>query len=312
MRRYVFLFALALIIMGCSQDDANQTDNDIIKVSLKLNGDIVSSDSPITRADTESRDLIGITVYKGTQQFAYGIFDNLDDVSIYLKAGSNYKFKCTLIKEAKDKLYFSSTSETSTERFKYTDPFSWRIKCNDPFTYSTSFTDDLNSGYVSCGYSSGSLCTPIDRFYGELAEYSPTVNGVVNIDLKRVSFGLQLKVTGITDGSVDVTCKNDSKTFDSQTGLIADYESTATLFSMKSIYNAWQYADADYQEQVKVSVKWTRGVGVTQDLGTKTVNVKRNCLNIIHVKMSSNDDGASVGVRTETTAMGNEAESLSN
>ena len=122
MRRFVFLFALALIIMGCSQDDANQTDKDIIKVSLKLNGDIVSSDSPITRADTESRDLIGIAVYKGTEKFAYGIFDNLNDVSIYLKAGSKYKFKCTLIKEAKDKLYFYRTDETSPYRFQDTYP----------------------------------------------------------------------------------------------------------------------------------------------------------------------------------------------
>lgn len=314
MKKYIFLLAVAFTLFGCSQDEANDNqESDIITVSLKLNGEIMSSESPITRADTESRDLIGITVYKGTNKFAYGIFDNMNDVKINLQAGSKYRFKCTLIKDAKDKLYFSTSDEMSSYRFSQTNPFKCQLRCNNPFSYSTSFSDYLSNSYVSIkGEYTSDYCTNIERFYGELSNYTPTVNGVVNIDLKRVSFGLKVKVTGITDGSVNFTCNNSYNTFDSQTGLTANYEGTAKMFSLYNIYNAWQYADADYQEDVNVSVTWTRSVGVTEDLGTKTVKVKRNALNIIHIKLTANGDGAGVGVQEEARVMSNESETFGN
>lgn len=303
-------------MIGCSQDEIeNDQEDRIITVSLKLNGEISSNDSPITRTETDSQDLIGITVYKNgnssNNKFAYGLFDNLDNVTINLLAGAKYYFRCTLIKDAKNKLYKYSGSYSQT-----CNPF-WGTKngtfiyLNEPFKYSTSFSDNLHQHVTDVNGSTRS-CVDVDRFYGELDNYTPTVNGVVNIDLKRVSFGLQVKVTGITDGTVDVTVKHKDAnvTFDSQTGIVANYESEAIMYCMYQTYSAWQYADADYQEPINVSVKWTRGVGVTEDLGTKTVNVKRNSMNIIHIKLTANGDGAAVGVREESAAMGNESESL--
>lgn len=315
MKKYILLLISAFAIFGCSQDDANNSQEEkIITVSLKLNGDISSNESPITRTETESQDLIGITVYKNGYKFARGLFDNLDNVTINLLAGAKYKFKCTLIKDAKNKLYKNSDSYSRT-----CYPF-WGTRngtfnsLNDPFGYGTSFDDNLANSTVTVGYNDSRVCANIDRFYGELDNYTPTVNGVVTINLKRVSFGLQVKVTGISDGSVNmsVSHKDASVTFDSQTDLSSNYESVAKMYSMYRITDAWQYADADYQEPVNVSVSWTRGVGVTENLGTKTVNVKRNSLNIIHIKLTANGDGAGVGVSEESAAMGNEYESFGN
>ena len=95
---------MAFTIFGCSQDETNINQEDkIMTVSVKLNGEISSSETPITRTETDSQDLIGITVYKNGSRFAYGLFDNLDNVTINLLAGAKYKFKCTLIKDAKNK-----------------------------------------------------------------------------------------------------------------------------------------------------------------------------------------------------------------
>lgn len=316
MKKYIYLFIMAFTIFGCSQDETNINQEDkIMTVSVKLNGEISSSETPITRTETDSQDLIGITVYKNGSRFAYGLFDNLDNVTINLLAGAKYKFKCTLIKDAKNKLY-KNTGTYSRTCYPFWGSLNGTFnKLNDPFTYSTSYSDYLYNDYVSISNNdSQEYCANIDRFYGELDDYSPTVDGVVNINLKRVSFGLQVKVTGVTDGTVDVTVKHKDAgvNFVSQTGLSSNYESTAKMYSLYHINNAWQYADADYQEPINVSVKWTRGVGVTEDLGTKTVNVKRNSLNIIHIKLTANGDGAAVGVREESAAMGNESESFGN
>ena len=305
-KKYIFIIIVALGFVGCSQDDIlPEESNEMITVSLKLNGEISSTESPITRADTESRDLIAIAVYKiktnnTTEKFAYGIYDNMNNVTINLLAGFKYKFKCTLIKDAKDKLNFYTQSETSTSRFAYTYPFRSSAICNAPFIYNTSYTDNLSNSSVSItSYSSNNCCAQIDRFYGEINDYTPTVNGIVTIDLKRVSFGLKVKVTGITDGSANVTCNNSYNTFVSQTGLTSNYESAGEMFSMYNIYDAWQYANSDYQEQVTVSVVWTRGVGIVQNLGSQNVYVKRNAMNIIHIKLSSDDNDVDVGVDPE-------------
>ena len=314
MKKYLFIIFAILAITGCSQDDAlieEASTDEIITVSLNLGGDITSEESPITRADTESRDLIAIAVYKGTQKFAYGIYDNLNNVTINLLAGAKYRFKCTLIKNAKDVLYFRTQDETSTSRFYWTYPFQSNEICNAPFIYNTGYNDYSDANYVSkTGSDSHDYCAAIDRFYGEINDYTPTVNGVVNIDLKRVSFGLKVKVTGITDGSVNVTCKNSYNTFASLSGLTTSYEGAGEMFSLYNITDAWKYADMDYQEQIQVSVTWVRGIGITQNLGTKNVNVKRNAMNIIHIKLSSDDSDVDVGVDPEPGDMGEEDEDL--
>lgn len=307
------------MIVGCSQDETNNNQEDkIITVPVKLNGEISSSESPITRTGTESQDLIGIFVGKWNGSyypaFAYGLFDNLDNVTINLKAGAKYCFRCTLIKDAKNKLYkYTGSSKTTCYPFWGTLNGTF-YHLNEPFTYTTSINNNLTNNQVTISSGSNRYCADIDRFYGVLDDYSPTVDGVVNINLKRVSFGLQVKVTGITDGTVNFTVKHKDAnvTFVSRTGLSSNFESTATMYSMYNVTNAWQYADADYQEPLDVSVTWTRSVGVTENLGTKTVNVKRNSMNIIHIKLTANGDGAAVGVSEENTAMGNESDSFGN
>ncbi len=320
MKKYIYLFIIAFTIVGCSQDETNIKQEDkIITVSVKLNGEISSSESPITRTGTESQDLIGIAVYTWngsyySNRFAYGLFDNLNDVNINLKAGRKYKFICTLIKDAKNKLY-NYTGSSSRTCYPFWGTLNGTYyKLNDPFTYNDTFSSSLSNDAVTTGYNTNNCCANIDRFYGELEDYSPTVDGVVNINLKRVSFGLQVKVTGITDGTVNVIVKHKDANvnFVYRTGLSSNFESTATMYSMYHVINAWRYADADYQEPLDVSMTWTRSVGVTENLGTKTVNVKRNSMNIIHVKLTANGDGAAVGVSEENTAMGNESDSFGN
>ena len=254
MKKFLYIAFAAMCLTCCTQEDAidekSESNNNVITVALKMKGDISTSETPITRADTESRDLIGIAVYKGTTPFAFGIFDNLDNVSINLIAGSSYRFKCTMIKDAKDKLWFYSDDETSTERFSWTFPFTianneatnylksiWAVEeflCNGGFLYRNVKTIDyLDLSAVSLaerkmwtdryGKSyyrpSETIGAQIERFYGEINNYTPTVDGVVEFDMKRVSFGLKLKVTGIPDGNVDVTYNGIT-----ETGISNDFE----------------------------------------------------------------------------------------
>jgi hypothetical protein len=168
----------------------------------------------------------------------------------------------------------------------------------------------LKSSYTTYSTTSNltKRCAEIDRFYGEINDYTPTVDGVVNLDLKRVSFGIKVKVSNIIDGNVTVKCYNSSRTFINETGLTSDYETVGKIFAMQDIYSAWQYASS-YIENITLEVIWNRGVGVTQSW-KKTIQMKRNAMNVIRIKLGAGDNDNGVGITPEQGEMGNEEEDI--
>lgn len=143
-------------------------------------------------------------------------------------------------------------------------------------------------------------CT--DWFYGEVNKYTPT-GEVATLDfvLKRTGFRLKYELSGVTDGEVTVQIYNDTRTFIENTTATTSYESEEQFIAFYDTYNAWLYAD-NYTENMTVKLTWKRGIGVTQDLGTKTIQVKRNCLNNVRITLSSDDKGAGVTLQTEDEA----------
>lgn len=314
MKKVILAILCPLLLAGCSQDDRLSEpaeSQEVYTVRLNLNGDIQTEDSPLSRAETESHDLYGIQVYKDGEFFAAGMFDNTDNITINLLAGGSYKFVCTAIKEGKDILYYHHA---------YGYGYGGCFNCNsygnlwnnsNSFLYSVSnIMFQLNSNYTFYTPTSRDTkrCAEIDRFYGELDGYTPSVNGVVNLELKRVSFGIKVNVSNITDGNVAVKCYNSFNTFVDVSGLTANYESEGKLFSMYDIYNAWQYADS-YTENITLDVTWNRGVGVTQKW-SKTIQVKRNAMNTVRIKLSADDSDVGVGVTPEGGEMGDEEEDI--
>ena len=116
--------------------------------------------------------------------------------------------------------------------------------------------------------------------------------------LKRTGFKLKYELSGVTDGKVTVKVYNSGRTFIENTTSSKSYESDIQFIAFNDTYSAWKYAD-NYTENLTVAVTWVRGTGITQDLGTKTIQVKRNCLNNIRIRLSSDDSGSSIKFTTE-------------
>lgn len=145
-------------------------------------------------------------------------------------------------------------------------------------------------------------CT--DWFYGKVDSFTPSGRyETLNMNFKRVGFKLKYELSGVTDGEVTVKIYNkrsdsDISTFFENTSNTSTYTSESKFFAFYDTKSAWQYAE-NYSEKVLVNVVWKRSNGVTQELGEKSVTIKRNCLNNIKIALGSDDKGAGMNMSTE-------------
>jgi len=298
-------------------------------------GEVQIDEGPLVLSrsgETESRDLYGVQVYQNGERFAYGLFDNVSDMHLYLNSGKTYKFVCTLVKDGKDVITYSSDSGSKNYSLEgywsqctgigYCYPFvtttntindlnqlniSWygnRMTVSNRFSYDSSrYMPYIGSGRTI--YGGNRVRYPlVDRYYGETDGYQPDNQTPVTIEMKHCVFGLKYIVTGVTDGTVSITIENAARSFFQKTDITSNWTSEERIICFEDILSAWQYAD-NYTENLTVSMSWIRGVGVTQNLGSQTIQVKRNSMNILNISLGSDDGGAQIGIAPETTEMGN-------
>lgn len=144
----------------------------------------------------------------------------------------------------------------------------------------------------------------VDRYYGEttLNKATKGENSVI-IFMKHLVYGLQCNVMGVSDGTASVTIKNGDNTLLEKADISGEYHSDQMMFAFSDMHSAWQYSD-DYAENVTVSMTWHRGVGITQDLGSVVIQVKRNCMNVINVSLSTTTKAcATFSVESEQSDM---------
>ena len=327
-----FLSALMLAGLACGcqklpEAPAAADEKDCL-VCLNPVGEISTSESPLTRAGS-GNDIYAVQVYKkngnSEDRFACGYFDDPSTMHLWLKSGSMYNIRIAMIRNAKLLLSHYSMannglriwqSSNSPFYFDCSGSSSYYVALNyfyynsnnKYYFYSEANGTSLNTykssnahiPYIRYGYLNDvRYPTCDDWFYAEVNNYAP--NGEwenLDVALKRTGFGLKYTLEGVTDGEVTVKIYNSDRTFVQNTTTTANYESSSQFIAYYDTYSAWQYAD-NYAENVSVSVVWKRGIGITQDLGTKTVQVRRNRMNIVKISLGSDDRNAGVSLTTE-------------
>lgn len=288
-----WLLLLMLIVTACSESDpaSSMPPAEKYTVSLALGGEISVTDDPMTRG-TATNHIYGINVYydkdgdgKTDDLYGYGLFDNIEDMTIELLSRHKYKFECSLVKDGKTTLFYGQKGGSSYSGYYY--PFCLANNSGYPALLENKFILGT-SKYLSClgdglttladNNNSYSYYASVNRFYGELADYTPTQGGVATIYLKRVVFGVKFIITGVQEGTLDVY----SDFWD--LSVTEDYESDERIFTIPDVYDCWKN-ETPYKESI--SVKFTSTTGSMNDISsTKTVTFKRNTLTTITINVS--------------------------
>ena len=284
--------------IGTSEQPTTPTEPEYVTVSLGLDVELDCEYEPLTRAE-ENNDLYGIQVYstpapatKNAEwtKYAYGLFDNTDNLTIKLVRGYEYKFVATMVKDGKDKMG------------------SWNGQYGMLFTHETgsnsSTSTPLSESFIYGQLGMSQLGGPysneylnIDRYYGELEGYIPGDNdSKAIIELKRTSFGVKYIAKGnyAEDGILEILMPNEATP---KLNLnLAEGNEVSEIYSFNKVRDVW--LDENYTKTISVTLRIAYSDGTTAPLGAHNITFKRNTTTVVNVDLTVSGDN---GVGFEVT-----------
>lgn len=305
--RKLFTFTISLIAIlllgnSCQKSDIGKDDGEQITVSLNLDGDfdVTVGQDPITKVLTKAStdDVYAVNVkWNPTgggidSYYAYGLFDNIQDMHITLLAHHKYSFEVTLIKNAKNTLFYGQAFNNTFDGFCY--PFqtnaSGSTLLNNTFIIgSGNRLVGMNSGDAHLKYQDSPSASnaihnaSLNRFYGITTNYEPVPNGTVDVYLKRYVFGASIVVTGVTgsNGKLNITCGN----WLQLTSLDSNYETGEMIRTLTTIPTE--------NENQTISLDFTSNRGEPWNLSqSHVITFKRNVMTTINITLNPDLSGA--------------------
>ena len=274
------LFALSLGATACENDniDSQQpSEPKTYTIKLRTTGEVDVTYEPLTRFTPDDRDLYGVQVWHkpattgSYEYYAYGLFDNVEDMELEVKENYKYKIEFKLIDDGKDKIFCDSILVDNNYYLGYDKPFRGLNKYNGSSETSiTKLTNEFSYAEDRYFYDNNTIKTPdgkstyypegVDFYYGEINDYQPTENGTtLSVYLKHMVFGFKVNIGDFFDNG-KITFSLLDKTY-TLTPDNKEFEKTYAM-GMSGLhgYTEW-YTDDDLSQaynHTKLDFKWTK------------------------------------------------------
>lgn len=329
------MLLLAAVVSACSSDNdpmdgPDHHRNAMCRMQLRLTGCFVEDyDMPLTKAlnNTESSLYVGINVSRrkggsgSYERFAYGVFDNTDQIYINLYSGDQYKFEVTVIQNRTDLLQLLNGN------FSY--PFrrpNYQYNASDVNKFRTDpdYLAYLSSGTAYCvspqdesdGKPAYAFQYPrMHRFYGttEVTISSSGTQDVV-IDMQYNCFGIQINTASLPEGSKLTWQEADYKDnyrdrylrFDSS----AKFESNAAKnsgggYTWEDVYSLNSFSSPTKDSTIRFTLTRSDGTAVTFDKTVTFTRGKKKILNVV-IDSSNEASGSHIVISGLDTTLSNE------
>ena len=283
-----------------------QNEETFTQVSFGFTGsEFVTSEAPITKAGDE-KDWYAFQVYyrvagsnNGYSNYAYGFFDNKNDMIINLKNGYEYKFDVCMVLGASTRVYSFATYS------------GWAGIKNSFVISSSESVRYMYSGYLYMYYPTyAPYDRPrVDRFMGRTEGYVPTEGGVVSIDMKRVSFVAKFVPKNFVSGSLEISIEG-AGTMTMRAGSDSECQD---FISFKYTGNALDAVlnNEEYSESVPVNVVWVKEDGVRSPIANQNVTFKRNVLTTVEFEVKESSASNSFSLTSNDTMQNGDTVTIS-
>ena len=307
-------------------------------IKLRAVGEVDVTYNPLTRFTPDDRDLYGVQVWHkpattgSYEYYAYGLFDNLEDVELEVTENYEYKFQVKLIDDGKDKIYCDSILVDSKHYLGYGQPFKGRNKYNASSTTSitqltNAFTYDSDRYFNDNDYIQTTdgkerhYPEGIDFYYGAVTGYLPTEDGAtLSIYLKHMIFGLKVNIGDYFDNGVITLPLRLGKTFkftpENRTieATFANHYYSNTNYVGYDYYTYWYGCEdlSDAKLSCDFDFEWTKDDGSIVDWKSFKVYFYRLKQTVVNLEYYGEDDvlgGNSFDIHYEDTEIENDYKS---
>lgn len=295
MKRFVIAVAtllLLLMFVGCSNEAIANAEDDIVEVSIGFSGEFDSvTQVPLQgrasgsrsleegEGETSAKNWYAVQVYdENGSPYAYGFFDNLEDMKLLLVKDFVYSFTVDMIPNAEGKVYKFSLCQSG-----------WAAISNSFYYSKTESVRYLGEGYLYMNYPVYETFNrpAIDRFYGTLTGYTASANGVVNINLKRSSFKVKFVAKDFTEGSLEFSIDN-APVFTLSVSDGSEFEQFYSFNNLSSL-----------SEEIGVTVIWINGDGKRIPLVAQNVTFNRNTLTTLEFTVKATETANNFTINAE-------------
>ena len=287
---------------------------DTYTVKLACAGELDVTHVPLK---SSSDDLYGIQVYYAPvsggsyQKYAYGLFDDVSDVSLDLIADYKYKFVIDMIVNGKNVLYSSNmnTPEEQEILLGYGAPFRMYVKdkgyqnlapiTNELILASDSYFSELGREIQLLDGVAYEEPKGVDVYYGEQSDYVPTEDGAtIIINMKHMIFGVKVVADinqGTVNGYISTSDLSYSYIYKDNFSLTAPsnlvHEST---FAYTSRSNWYRYdVQNDAYDTMYVDFEWVKDENTTLKLDYQKIKVIRMKQTIVNVTFFEDESAGS-------------------
>ncbi|MEO3211525.1 hypothetical protein [Parabacteroides distasonis] len=210
MKRLLFLPLLVLCLSGCMMEELDKEspvqEAKEYLVPIKMAGEVLEiEEGPLTKAVTD--DLYGFRVTRkesGANEYnmyAYGLFDNINNINLKVKEGDSYNIVCSMVPNGKNIIY-KGMRNTSSEC--YFNPFNMSI--SNEFIYSQDMIDNIQIGYADLIKEDGSYAANYEyiRYHSE-SSFIIDRNSSISINMKKMVFGIRIVPVNLVEGRLEIT-----------------------------------------------------------------------------------------------------------
>lgn len=320
--RHFFFAALASVMAfaACEQeiDPVNpDTKPEVYTVKLACAGELDITQVPLTRFTPDNNDLYAVQVsYKPNsggsyKPYAYGLFDDISNLTVELLADYQYRFAIDMIDDAKDIVYCDSVLIDTQHYLGYAEPFigynGYNASKNESITklmnelvYSQDcyfvkvgglYPDSggTNSSHPIKLKNGSTVSDPkgVDRYFGLVKDYTPSETGEeISVFMKRMVYGLKV-VAGdfLTEGKL--TVKNNGGSSDDFT-LTPDNKTYEAVYPYYTPYS-W-YTSENPSTSRSITITWTKADGTSVSLKSQSPSFHRLKQTIINVEFYEDEN----------------------
>lgn len=292
---FTTLFAILLIAAACTkQRDELDPSQEKITMHFQIEGEIHTEDVSFangrTMADSAytiyAIQVNTITSNESSQPYAYGIFDQLDDLSISVINGNQYQAQATAFRKgtgyglatyySNNQIYLQAPLYKALEnRFNYSNTDN--IQPNDSWTQVFTSADSSNTSYHTR--------PEISRYISDKEPFNGQDSTTVYLDLIRANFGVQLLADSLNEGKIILQLQN------APTIVLSapDSESSTHILQFNNLYTI-QYNPENYQENIYTTIfhqQIVNGDTISNPLYDNDITFKRNFIKKIFVNVPS-------------------------